>query len=396
MNLKVTPFRRLWLAQSVSLLGDFVALFAVQVAVTFRMHGSARDTAGVFIAFLIPNIILGGFAGVFADRWDPRRTMIASDLARAVVILSLAFATNLAQIYAVSFAVSCVSSFFSPAQAISVPLLVPRERLLAASARMQQTLQLMRIASPALASVLIVRSGERACYFVDSATFVFSAAMLATLRYSRSPVAKRPPAVVSELAAGIRFLLGDTRFSFVVVAMTMGTFAAGCFGALASLYVRDILHRGPPVLAMISSLIGAGTIAGSAILGRFFRACDPGLLIPTGLMGVGASILLFAADPNQTAALIGSAGMGLGVAAVIVAATALLQGKTPPEMRGRIIGASASLASSAQLTAMLLSGTLASWIGIRGVFLVSAALLFATGLRASLHSSGLREIHETA
>ena len=387
----MSPFRRLWLAQSISLLGDFVAVFAVQVAVAFRMHGSARDMAGVFIASLIPGIVLGAFAGVFADRWDPRRTMIASDLSRAVLILTLAIATNLPQIYAVSFAIGCVSSFFKPAQAITLPLLVPRKRLLAATARMQQTMQLVRIVSPAAAGVLVAWFGERVCYFADSASFLFSAAMLATLRYSRPhsspPAAMRPSSVVNELAAGARFLFGDARFSFVVLAMTMGTFAAGCFGALASLYVRDVLHRGPAVLAMIGSLIGAGTVAGTVLLGGFSRGRDPKLLIAAGMTGVGASILLIAAIPSEIVALAGSASMGLGVAVVMVAATAMLQGETPPEMRGRINGTAASLASLAQLAAMLLAATWASAIGIRGVFLVSAALLFATAWGAGSYAA---------
>jgi DHA3 family macrolide efflux protein-like MFS transporter len=392
----VTPFRRLWLAQSVSLLGDFVAVFAVQVAVTFRMHGSPRDMAGVFIAGLIPGMILGPLAGTFADRWDPRRVMISSDLARGVLILLLPFARSLHEIYSISFAISCVSSFFSPAQAIKVPLLVPRERLLAATAKMQQTMQLVRIASPAIASALVGWWGERACYYADAGSFVFSAALLATLRYARPPVASRPAAVWSELATGVRFLFGDPRFSPVVFSMTMGTFAAGCFASLASLYVRDVLHRGPSVLAMISSLIGAGTVAGSTVLGRYSRGRDPHLLIPAGISGVGASILLFAWIPRPIAALIGSAGMGLAVAVVMVAATTLLQGETPPAMRGRVSGAAASLTAFAQLAAMLLSGTWASSIGIRGVFLVSAALLFATAGSAFYRHLKLNKIHRVA
>jgi DHA3 family macrolide efflux protein-like MFS transporter len=396
----VTPFQRLWLAQSVSLLGDFVAVFAVQIAVTFRMHGSARDMAGVFIASLIPGICLGPFAGVFADRWDPRRTLIASDLARALLILLLALAAKLPQIYAISFAIGCVSSFFHPALAITVPLLVPRERLLAATARLQQTMQLVRIASPAVASALAGGWGERACYYADSASFVFSATMLATLRDSRPSVEKRPAAGLSEvmrdLAAGLRFLLGDPKLSFVVLSIAMGTFAASGFASLASLYVRDLLHRGPVVLALISSLIGAGTVAGSAVLGSLFRGREPSLLISGGMTGVGASILLFAAVPTPSAALLGSVGMGLGVAVVIVAATALLQSGTPTPLRGRVSGASASLTSGAQLAAMTLSGVCAASIGIRGVFLLSAALLFATALSAVLRASKLEESHRAA
>ena len=379
----MTPFRRLWLAQSVSLLGDFVAVFALQVAVTFRMHGTARDVAAVFIAGLIPGLILGPFAGGFADRSNPRRILIASDLARALLILPLAFASSLPRICAISFAISCVSSFFGPALAITVPLLVPRDGLASAIARLQQSMQAVRIASPAVAAALVGGFGERACYYADSASFLFSAALLATLRCSRPP-ASAP----RQLSAGIRFL-ADARLLSLVLALAAATFAGSCFGALASVYVRDILHRGPSVLALIGSLIGAGTVAGAAVMRRVFNCFrDPIALVRGGMAVVGASILAFALLPSEPTALVAAAAMGLGVAVVMVAATAILQGETPPELRGRISGASASLTAFAQLAALLLAGIWAAWIGIRGVFAVSAALLFVTGFVAARRPRG--------
>ncbi len=161
--------------------------------------------------------------------------------------------------------------------------------------------------------------------------------------------------------------------------MTAGTFAAGCFGALAPVYVRDVLHRGPSLLGMIGMLIAAGTVMGSALLSKYARECDPQRLIGSGMAAVGASILLIAAEPNQTAALLGSAGMGLGVALVVVAAAVMLQGETPPDLRGRVSGTAAALTSLAQLAALVLSGMWATHLGIRGVFALSAALLFAIG-----------------
>jgi MFS family permease len=312
---------------------------------------------------------------MFADRWDPRRTMIASDVARGLLILLLTQAATVWQICAITFAVSCCSSFFAPAQSITLPLLVPRTGLLAANARLQQSMQVVRLASPAVASGLVATFGERICYAADSASFFVSAALLATLRYSRPAPPASQRAVFRELSRGFHFLLTDSRFSFVVLSLTAGTFAAGCFGALASLYVRDVLHRGPAVWGMIASLIAAGTLAGSSVLRRCGR--DPRRPIGCGMAGVGASILLIALVPWTAAALLGSAAMGIGVAVVTIAASAMLQGETPAELRGRVSGASASLTSLAQLAALTLSGLAAARLGIRGVFVVSAALLFA-------------------
>src|SRR5580704_12633369 len=153
-------FRRLWLGQVVSIFGDFVALFAVQVAITFRMHGTPEDVTGGMVAYLVPFAVIGPLAGVFVDRWNVRWTMIASDLSRGVLIVLLAFASNLSQLYAILFTVSCVSSFFMPAQSVTVPLLVKREGLMAASGLMQQTLQLVRIFAPSAASALVGWLGE--------------------------------------------------------------------------------------------------------------------------------------------------------------------------------------------------------------------------------------------
>jgi DHA3 family macrolide efflux protein-like MFS transporter len=240
-------------------------------------------------------------------------------------------------------------------------------------------MQVVRIASPAVASAMVAAFGERICYAADSATFICSALLLATLSNPK-PAARSPQrAMFRDLSAGFSFLFSDPRFSFVVLSMTAGTFAAGCFGALASVYVRDVLHRGPQLLGMIGMLIAAGTVAGSAFLSSAaLGRRDPRRLIGCGMAAVGTSILLIASRPTQAAALIGSAGMGLGVAVVVVAAAVMLQGETPPELRGRVNGASAALTSLAQLAAMLLSSIWAAHWGIRGVLGLSAALLFAT------------------
>ena len=376
------PFLRLWIAQTVSLFGDFVAAFAVQVAVVFRMHGSARDVTGVLLASLAPAIVLGPVAGVFADRWDPRRTMIVSDVARGLLILLLAFVTHLPQLYALCFLVSCFSSFFAPAQAIAIPLLVQREDLMAANARMQQTMQLARIVSPAAAGAIATGLGESACYYADSLSFFFSAAMLATLTCHRPAIAqpRRLRVIGGELMQGLRFLFTNPKLSFVTLSWAAGTFAAGCFGALASLYVRDTLHAHASVLGMIGSMIGLGTLAGSAVVGRLARGRDAAPLIGIGMLVVGSAILLLAAFPSRMAALVGAAGIGLGVAVVMVAATAMLQGETPAGMRGRISSGSASVMSMAYGGAIVLSGGWAARVGVLPVFFLSAALLFITGL----------------
>ena len=132
--LRYQPFRTLWLAQFVSIFGDFLALFGVISLITFHLHGNAVQVTAVTIAYVLPLAIISPVAGVFVDHWNVKRVMIASDLIRGILILLLVFVTDVAQICAIFALMSTVSSFFAPAQSVTVRTIVPQEGLLAANA----------------------------------------------------------------------------------------------------------------------------------------------------------------------------------------------------------------------------------------------------------------------
>jgi DHA3 family macrolide efflux protein-like MFS transporter len=375
------------MGQLVSILGDFVALFAVQVAVVFRLHGTARETTGVMVAFLAPPVLIGPVAGVFVDRWNPRRIMIASDFLRGVLVLFLGFATNLAEIYGVCFALSCVSSFFLPAQSVTLPLLVGREGLMAANSLMQQTIQLVRIFSPVVASALAVWFGEAACYYADSVTFFFSAAMIASLTYDRpvDPAARGFGAVLSELRQGVRFVFTHPAHSYVILSMTAGLFAITCFSSLAPVFVRDVLHAGAYLFGTMGSLIGLGSIAGAAAAMKLRRGLAPHM-VSVGVSGIGLSIMLLAAVRNGPATLICSFAIGVSAAIIMMASTALLQGQTPPQMRGRVNSSAMAMIAMAQTVALLSAGSWAERFGTINLFYASAAMLFAVAFACATSS----------
>jgi MFS family permease len=362
----------------VSIFGDFVALFAVQVAITFRMHGTPEDVTGVMVAYLIPFALIGPIAGVFVDRWNPRITMIVSDVTRGGLIILLAFTSHLWQIYTIFLILSAVSSFFLPAQSVTVPILVKKEGLMAASGLMQQTMQFVRIFSPAAASALVGWFGEASCYYADSVTFFISAAILMSLSYHRPAVAspRGVGAVLKDLGEGMKFIFTHPTYSFVILSMTAGMFAIAAFGALLSVYVRDILHGGKNLFGALGSLIGVGSICGAVLVQKLAKGRAPAHMVSFGLGGVGMFILMLAALRTPVATLAGAFGIGVSVAFIMVAATALLQGETPPEMRGRVSSSSMSLIALAQGIAMVFAGGWATRYGIVNLFYGSAAMLF--------------------
>src|SRR5580765_2279814 len=183
--LGITVMRRVWYAQIVSLFGDFLALFAVIAVVSFRMHGTAAQLTGLQIAYLLPIVFVGPIAVVFVDRWPIKPTLITSDLIRAALALLLIPATSIWQIYAVLAALSCVSAFFGPAQTVTIRSHVPIAGLMSANALMQIAFMGSRIIGPAAAGVIVARFTPMVCYAVDVASFLVSAALIASVAIIR-------------------------------------------------------------------------------------------------------------------------------------------------------------------------------------------------------------------
>ena len=385
--LAIPAFRKLWLATLVSIFGDFLALYAVFSEMTFRMHASARAITLVTVFFLLPLALVGPVAGVFVDRWHPRRTMVASDIARAILVLGLVFARSPWHIYAVFLALSTFSSFFAPARSVTLPQIVPLNGLMGANALIQQTVQILQMASPVVAGALAGWAGPSSCYYLDSASFVFSGLMIATIAIPPRPAHanRHVKPILRDLLSGVRFIFGHPVIGFVIVSIAAGTFAIGAFGSLIAVYVRDVLHANTYLFGALGSAIGAGMLAGGVLVTPLARRIrQKAHLITAGILLCGASIAAIARIPNSVAALIGCVSIGIGASLLTIAAMTLMQGQVPAEMRGRVSSSSMSLISISQGVALLFAGDLASRFGIAAVFYGSAALLLLIAIAGTL------------
>src|ERR1039457_5535328 len=217
--LAIPAFRKLLLATLVSIFGDFLALYAIFSEMTFRMHASARAITLVTVFFLLPLAFVGPVAGVFVDRWHPRRTMVASDIARAILVLGLVFAHAPWHIYAVFLALSTFSSFFTPARSVALPQIVPLNGLMGANALIQQTVQILQMGSPVLAGALAGWAGPSSCYYLDSASFVFSGLVIATIAIPARPAHanREVKPILRDLLSGVRFIFGHPVIGFVIL-----------------------------------------------------------------------------------------------------------------------------------------------------------------------------------
>jgi MFS family permease len=389
--LGITVMRRIWYAQIVSLLGDFLALFAVISVVSFKLHGTPSQVTGVQISYMLPLALLGPLAGVFVDRWPLKPTLVASDLIRAGLVLLLVLSTALWQVYAILIALSSVSSFFAPAQSVTIRSHVPREGLLSANALMQIAMMGIRIIGPAAAGALVAAFGATLCYAIDGVSFLASAVLISTVTIVRaaSPAAAGPAGnsrvhqVWLDMVEGVKYIVHHPALSFVVAAMAAGLFTIGCFGPLIAIFVRESLHASAGMFGFISAMIGVGLMAGTQGLRAVAHRWSNEAMVLSGLVGIGAGVFLLGALEYVPATVFATFLIGFAFAGIIVPAQTLMQQETPPALMGRISSTVMSVVFFAQVLGLVLSAVLGQALGVRAVFFLCAAL--AGGLAAAGH-----------
>jgi dTMP kinase len=318
--LSIRPFRRLWIALSLSSLGDWLSLLAL-TALAYQLagHGQAAQSAavgGVWLTSLLPALVLGPLAGAVADRFDRRMNMIVGDVVRAVLYLSIPLNLNLHVVneltwmYIVQFLASCASLFWTPAKDATVPNLVPPEKLEQAN---QFSLLTTYGTAPVAGLVfglleLISRVlGNTSHYFrtdqvnlalyFNVATFVVSALTVFALReIPRRRGEISAPSVAKTIVEGWRYV-GQTRVvRGIVIGLIGGFAAAGVVVGLGQVYVTDTLHGGQAGWGIVFAAIFVGLALGMFLGLRILRGFSRRRLF-------GLSIA-FAAIPLALAALI--------------------------------------------------------------------------------------------
>jgi MFS family permease len=374
-----------WFAQVISLFGDFLALFAVIAVVTFRMHGTATEVTWLQISYMLPIVFVGPIAGVFVDRWPLKPTLVSSDLIRAVLALLLIPSTAVWQVCFVLAALSCVSAFFGPAQQVTIRSHVPIHGLMAANALMQIAFMGSRIIGPATAGAIVAAFTPRVCYILDVLSFVGSAALIGSVTIARLASMPAPAGSSSnrihqiwiDMKEGMTFILHHAAILFFVLAMASGLFTIGCFGPLISIWVRDTLQASPRLFGFVSGNVGVGMLIGTQVVRRLARRFSDTGLVLSGLLGIGAGVLLLGAVAHIAAALSSTFIIGFAFGAIMVPAQTLIQRETPHDMLGRVGSTNASVIFLGQILGLAVSGVLAQSLGVRLVFFLCAALSVA-------------------
>jgi dTMP kinase len=327
--LSIKPFRRLWIALSLSSLGDWLSIVALTaLAPTLASGGLAAKgsaVSGVWLATLLPALLFGPLAGALADRLDRRMTMIVGDVIRGLLFVSIPLFPNLTWIYVAKFLAGVATQFWSPATSASIPNLVPKDKLERANQLSLLTTYGTAPLAAGLFSVLaLVGEGisrvtplfhvhasnvDLALYF-NAASYFISALTVYFIREIPKRHASGKISVPSTLRSiweGWRFI-GETRVVRGLVVGMVGAFAAaGVVVGLGYTYITYTLHGGNAgwglVFAAIFVGMALGMVLGTKVLGSFSRRRLFGLTIAAaavplaliGLVPVLGAVVLFVA-----------------------------------------------------------------------------------------------------
>jgi DHA3 family macrolide efflux protein-like MFS transporter len=375
--LKNRNFLKLWIGQIVSNIGDEVAFFGLGVLVVFSWHGSATDLSIVMASSLLPILIFGPFAGIFVDRWNKKYTMIAADLIRSVLAIFFIFCTSIIQLSIVVFLLATVSRFFYPARVSIIPEIMKDKNLVEANSFSQMTYMLSIIMGPIIATPMIYFLGYIWIFVFDSVSYIFSATMISTLIYKAKAKKERKKPFV-ELAEGLRYIKEHQPVKVLLLIFTVVMLLVGGLNVAFSIYIRDIIHMGVNGYGALEILFGIGTVVGSVSVGALAGRFSSAKMVITGILGVGAMILILGIAPSLIIALIcGGFMIGYFVGYITAPATAIFQKSIKKEFRGRVFSVQGAIIQGATLVSIVIIGLLVDHIGIIHVILISSSILIA-------------------
>jgi MFS family permease len=381
--------RRLALGRLISLTGGSAAYIAL-IAAVYNETGSAAWVSAALFAGVIGTVLAAPFAGWLGDHYDRRGVMIAADLAAACVAAAMAL-TGQAEALVVLLGLSAVAqSPFEPASASAIPNLVAPADVPRANSLVAATGSAGYLVGPLLGGVVLGLGASPAALFaVDSATFVVSAILIASVRrpFGRGATAEHPGVL-----AGARVILHERSLRLVVAAGMASLVGIGIVHVAA--YPLSLeLDAGTEGYGAMTALVGGGGVLGAALAGRVLRAGTERVLVVAFAVQAGG-LALAGVAPVIAVALGGLAIAGAVGGIGEVATTTLMQSRSRDEVRSRVFAAQDGAAHVAYSVAALAGGLIVQLVSARGAFACAAVCAAVGALTAGRLSTEMSTVEK--
>ncbi len=394
-------FRRLWGAQIVSELGDWIYSIAIYTLL-LEVTGNARSVALAVVLQVLPQVLVAPMAGVLNDRISRKKVMIGADLARAAIVLTMLFASRAGWIWAIYcllFLETLMWGFFEPGRSATVPNVTRGGELIVANALSSATWSVNLAIGAGLGGLLAAFLGRDAVFILNSGSFLVSAVLLGGMRFPELHVDRARPLRVRELfdfrpvKEGVRYIVGRRRLIPLLLAKA-GLGLMGMHWVLLPMFGERIFpmtaggidpRRGAMLsISFLMSARGVGALIGP-LMSAWWTGQNPrrlliGVFIGFSCAAAGYAALAFA--PTLGIAVADVVFAQAGASMVWVFATTLLQFYTDDRFRGRVFSADFAFLVASMAAATYITGVLVdAGIGIR-------TLAAAAGIVAAVPAVG--------
>jgi MFS family permease len=369
-------------AVGLSALGDFLGFIPLALHVQERT-GSGIAVAALFIALWTPSAVLGGPAGLLADRVESRRLLRDVSLAQAAVALVLAFAFGgLLPILILTALLGVGVAIAQPAEFALVPATAGAGGIAAANGRIEAARYLGYTIGPVLGGLLAAAGSTRAALLVNAGSFLAVALAAQAIRARREPATERGSS--GRAREGIAFLMRDSVLAPVIVAAFVSLLFMTASTTAELFFAKDVLHAGDAGYGTLMTLWTLGMVVGSTLVATQVPVARYAgvALAAMALQGAGLALpTLWLVLPFALAAyLIG--GVGHGTKNVVV--RTLIHARVPDELRGRAWAAYSAGRNGAELVALISGGLLVAALGARWTLLLAGALPVLAAAYAAL------------
>jgi DHA3 family macrolide efflux protein-like MFS transporter len=378
-------FARLWSAQLVSQSGDWVFEVALLWLVLQSTH-SALDVGIVVTGTIVPRVALGPFLGVYIDRWDRRRTLIATNLAQGAVVAALsglvvAGRVDLDGLFGIVLLLGAGSTVVGTATSAYVPSILPPEDLGAANGLLSVGNSANQVLGLALGGVFVALLGPAIPIEFDALSFFAAAGLLAFVRgpppAPPAPDATAPAGFRAELAEGFSYLRSQRFLLELIVVGSVVNFFGNGLSALFAPYAADVLHGTAATYGFIGAAVAAGSVVGATAIGRVNTRRTAGKWLFAGGVVGGLVTVGLALTRDIPLAYSLMFGFGVVVAGINLPLSVLFQAKVPHRLLGRVGAAFGSLIAGTSPFGSLFAGWVAQHWSVPTFFLLSGVVFLA-------------------
>src|SRR6185503_4442709 len=363
-------FRQLWLGQVVSQMGDWFNTIALYTII-LKLTGSGRNVGLLLVARFVPSFFFGPISGVIADRFSRRTIMIVSDILRAWVVLGFLFVRRPDQlwiIYVLTVFQLGLSTFFEPAKTAAIPSIVENHELVAANAISSVTWSAMLTIGAAVGGFITGWFGTDVAFILDAATYLLSAALIASIRVPKRKKRERQKVSLSRLLGiretidGIKYVKDRPRVLAALLVKPAWGFGGGILTLLA-VFGERIFPVGKDAAQGIGVLFaarGIGTAVGPIVARRISGEGDRRMLVSIGIAFLLAGIfyVLFGSATSFIFALVVLGIAHCGGSILWVFSTVILQRTVVDNFRGRVFAAELALLTLTMAASNYISGEL--------------------------------------